>query len=96
MAYLHALKKTAGTAFGLTFGTGLGITFACTMDDVIYFQMRKSVILPMMMVSVRRSQELDEKVEYSTSDKVADIKTVGWGALNFLDYMKPHAFEPNY
>jgi hypothetical protein len=50
----------------LTFGTGLGITFACTMDDVIYFQMRKSVILPMMMVSVRRSQEADEKVEYST------------------------------
>jgi len=37
MAYLHALKKAGGSAFGLSLGMGLGITFACTMDDVIYF-----------------------------------------------------------
>jgi len=50
----------------------------------------------MMMVSIRRTQEMDEKLEYSTTEKVDDIKSVGWGALNFLDYMRPHAFEPNY
>jgi len=96
MAYLHALKKVAGTSFGLTFGLGLGIGFASTMDEVIYFQMRKTIILPMMMVSVKKQQQLEEGGVYSASDKIDDIKTVGSGALSFLDYMKPHAFEPNY
>lgn len=58
--------------------------------------MRKTVILPLMMVSVKRKMELNEKLEYGTGDKLEDAKKVGWGMVGFLEYMRPHAFEPNY
>jgi len=36
-------------------GVGVGATFACSMDEVIYFQMRKNIILPLQMVSLKRN-----------------------------------------
>jgi len=41
------LFSTVKNVVGMSAGLGLGVTFACNMDDVIYFQMKKNVILPL-------------------------------------------------
>jgi hypothetical protein len=44
------MKKVAGTAkaaFGATFGFGVSLVFAATMDDTIYANLRKNLIIPL-------------------------------------------------
>jgi hypothetical protein len=41
------LFSTVKNAAAMTVGLGAGIGFACNMDDVIYFQMKKNVMLPL-------------------------------------------------
>ena len=66
----------------MTVGLGAGIGFACNMDDVIYFQMKKNVMLPLAMASVRRQNN-----ELSLDD----IKDIGTGTGEFLASFKPKA-----
>ena len=74
--------KFAGIASGATAGAG----FVCVMDDVIYSQMRRNLILPMKQVftslTTKNQVDLDE------------IMHVGSGAAKFASQFKPQALGP--
>jgi len=56
------------------------------MDDLIYGGLRKNIIMPVSMVSIKGSQ--------GTVDR-ADIKTLGEGTKSFMREMSPHALTPS-
>jgi len=60
--------------------------FIATMDDLIYGGLRKNIIMPVSMVSIKGSQ--------GTVDR-ADIKTLGEGTKSFMREMSPHALTPS-
>jgi hypothetical protein len=65
------------TTFSLGLGMSVGASFALTMDEVIYLQMRKNVIIPIQMVKFKR----DSRVSDLTLD---DIKEIGEGTGKFM------------
>lgn len=56
--------------------------FATTMDDVIYANMRKNVIIPLQLARI--------KGEGSIETSTTGLK----GAANFAGYMMPHGLSP--
>lgn len=74
--------KLAGIASGVTAGAG----FVCVMDDVIYQQMRRNLILPVKQVfaSVSKKNQID----------IDELITVSAGAATFAQQFKPHALGP--
>lgn len=78
---LHAASTTAKFSFGL----GITTVFISTMDDVIYANFRKNVILPFQMVSIKGSHgELN----------VQDVKSVAQGTRSFMRELTPHGLAP--
>jgi hypothetical protein len=77
------LGKVAGFIAGGTLSTG----FVCVMDDTIYAQMRRNVILPMKQVlstfTTRNEVDVDELI------------SVGKGTANFVSQFKPHELGHN-
>ena len=75
----------AATSAKFTAGLGLTTVFVATMDDVIYSNFRKNVIMPFQMVLVRApSGKVDQE----------DIKDVISGTSSFVNDMRPHAILP--
>ncbi len=74
--------KLAGIASGATAGAG----FVCVMDDVIYQQLRRNLILPMKQVyaSATTKNQID----------IDELMTVSAGAATFASQFKPHALGP--
>lgn len=78
---LHAASTSAKFSFGL----GITTVFISNMDDVIYANFRKNVILPFQMVSIKGSRgEIN----------VQDVKSLSSGAGNFMKDLKPHGLAP--
>ena len=75
----------AATSAKFTMGLGLSTVFVATMDDVIYSNFRKNVIMPLQMVMVRAPAGQVNKEE------VRDVLT---GAGSFVNEMRPHAIMP--
>ena len=46
MSAIHAIKTTVSASAKFGVGFGLGTVFIATMDDVIYSNFRKNVIMP--------------------------------------------------
>ncbi len=68
---------------GFTAGTAIGTSFVCGMDDLIYGQLRRNVVIPVKQLFQPRQQvNLD------------DLLVVGQGAANFASQFKPHALGP--
>ena len=74
--------KLAGIASGATAGAG----FICVMDDVIYQQLRRTLILPMRQVfsSVTAKNQVD----------IDELLAVSAGASTFAQQFKPRALGP--
>lgn len=68
---------------GFVTGTAIGTTFVCGMDDIIYGQLRRNVIIPVKSL-FRPKQTID----------IDDLFTVGQGAANFASQFKPLALGP--
>ena len=81
----HALSA-AGATVKCGVGLGLSTMFIATMDDMIYSNMRKNIIMPLSMVGVKGS-----KGNFESSD----MKEVASGTANFLKEIKPHALTPS-
>ena len=80
----HALSAVGST---VKCGTGLGLStmFIATMDDLIYSNLRKNIIMPMQMVGLKGSS--------GTFDK-EDVQNLTEGTRSFLKELKPHALAP--
>lgn len=66
---------------GFVGGSAIGAGFICNMDDVIYNQLRRNVILPFKQTffgSNKQNIDLD------------DILKIGSGTANFVSQFKPH------
>lgn len=68
------MKKVLNTVGGFALGTGISVTFILTMDDVIYRQMRRNVIVPISGLYNKDRSELE----------LNDIKSVGSSSMNFI------------
>ena len=60
--------------------------FIATMDDVIYGDLKRNVILPMQMVSVKGK---------ASGYELKDAQAVAQGTGKFLKAFKPHAIVPS-
>lgn len=70
---------------GFLSGGVLGAGFVCTMDDIIYGQLRLNMILPVKQIFIRKNfsqMNLDELMQ------------VGTGTANFVSQFKPHGLSP--
>ena len=79
------MNQAAFVAKGtLKFSTGVfaSILFVSNMDDFIYNDLKKNVILPAQMVSVKGNYDLN------------DAKTVASGTGKFLKSFQPKAIQP--
>ena len=45
--------QAAGKTVGFGFGAGVSIVFVATMDDIIYSNFRKNVMMPFHMATVK-------------------------------------------
>lgn len=50
---MKPLIYTAKSAFGLTLGFGVSLIFVATMDDMIYSNFRRQVIIPLQLARIR-------------------------------------------
>ena len=75
----------AKTSAKFSVGLGLSTLFISTMDDVIYANFRKNIIMPLQMVAVKGQ---------AGSVQGADLKALGDGTQSFIKDMKPHALTP--
>lgn len=76
--------KTAKGALNLSVGLGLGAGFAMTMDDIIYANLKKNVIMPLQMAQIQGDGRVN----------VSDLKDVGSGVGSFVAQMRPRAIIP--
>ena len=74
----NIIYKVGAFTLGTTFGAG----FVCVMDDLIYGQLRRNVILPFKQVISTASRENQVKIE--------ELMNVGSGTANFVSQFKPH------
>ena len=68
---------------GLISGTAIGAGFICNMDDVIYGQLRRNVILPFKQTFSRANSGKQIDLD--------DLLQIGSGTANFASQFKPHA-----
>lgn len=73
------------TSVKFTTGIGMMTVFVSTMDDVIYANFRKNIILPFQMVTIKGSHG-----ELAAND----FSSVAQGTGAFIKEMKPHALAP--
>ena len=71
---------------GMLSGGAMGAGFVCVMDDVIYSQLRRNVILPMKQVFISAT--------YKNQLDVEELMQVGTGTANFVSQFKPQALGP--
>ena len=50
---MKPLIYTAKSAFGVTFGLGCSIIFVATMDDLIYSNLKRQIILPLQLARIK-------------------------------------------
>ena len=62
-------------------GFGLSLVFAATMDDVIYADMKKNVIIPLQLARIRG--------DVSLLTSTAGIQ----GTTSFVKHMMPHGLS---
>lgn len=70
-------------AGGFIAGSALGAGFVCTMDDLIYTQLRRNIVLP-----------FKQMIYGATSGKqvsLDDLFELSSGTANFVSQFKPHA-----
>ena len=59
---------------GFTAGTAIGTGFVCNMDDVIYGQLRRNVILPFKQTFIGSKPRVE----------LDDLYEIGTGTANFV------------
>jgi len=65
---------------GFLSGSALGAGFVCSMDDMIYGQLRLNMILPVKQLLTRNPSQIN----------LDEIMQVGTGTANFVSQFKPH------
>lgn len=68
-------------AAGIVSGGALGAGFICVMDDVIYSQLRRNMILPMKQVFISATSKNQVDLD--------ELFQVGQGTANFVSQFKP-------
>lgn len=73
---------------GFCSGTVLAAGFALYMDDLIYSQMRKHILHPLTVLTMKDMSK--DPITFS------ELRSVGEGTSTFLSQFKPHALlNPN-
>ena len=67
-------------SLNFSLGVGLSVLFISTMDDVIYGDFKRNIILPLHMVSVKGTTQ--------------DVKLLKDGTGKFVSKFKPSAIAP--
>ena len=75
----------ASTSAKFTVGIGVSTMFVATMDDLIYSNFRKNVIMPFQMVLVKSPAGMPAS---------QGVKELAQGTKSFASEMKPHALMP--
>ena len=79
------MKKVLNHIGGFTAGAGLSAFFVLNMNDVIYSQMRRHMIAPILNISIKDKSELGLK----------DVTDLGKGSYEFAKQFRPHALYGN-
>ena len=84
---MKAAIQVVSSSAKFTAGVAFSTVFIATMDDVIYSNLRKNIIMPMSMITVR-----SPSVGSVSSE---DLKEVAKGTKSFIGEMRPHALIPS-
>ena len=79
--------QIASTSAKFTAGVAFSTVFVATMDDLIYSNFRKNVIMPIQMVTVRSPT--------AGSVSKEEIQELAKGTKSFIGEMSPHALMPS-
>ena len=88
---MKPLIYTAKSAFGVAFGVGCSVVFVATMDDLIYSNLKRQVILPLQLARIRGDGRIAQETVQGTGRFIKDMVPHGLGRMSAKDLIMKDA-----